>query len=251
MMKLPLRIERFLARHSILDRSIRYRHSDRLVQERLMDPDFPVLISFPRTGSHHLRFLMECYFEKPSLPRIFYYKKARSFTCCHMHDLIPPDSPAGIERKRVIYLYREPVASIHSVMRYYDEDLDAIQRIDHWSQVYRDHLKKWLLDERSSEEKILLRYEEFQKDPGASFQKLASFFGERWDPERFERIHESSGQEKVASRLPDNPSIIGNAKERRAERSKFEERAGARIREHIFGSTPDLVPFFPIEAAKG
>ena len=35
------------------------------------DITFPFLVSFPRTGSHWLRMLMELYFDKPSLTRSF------------------------------------------------------------------------------------------------------------------------------------------------------------------------------------
>ena len=71
----------------------------------LSDPDFPFLISFPRTGSHWLRMLMELYFEQPSLVRVFYYKDNDNYLCYHHHD----EDLKLVDKKNVIYLYRDPV----------------------------------------------------------------------------------------------------------------------------------------------
>ncbi len=246
-MKLPLRIHRFLTRHSLLKGSMVYRHSDRLVQEHLQDPSFPVLISFPRTGSHQLRSLLERYAQKPSLPRIFYYKKARSFTCCHMHDLIPPDRQAGIERKRVIYLYRDPIPTIRSVLQYYQEDPMDPQRVLHWSSVYREHLRKWLLNESFSEEKVLIRYEELQAHPWESFQALCPFLGLSFDQERFQRIFRETGKESVRRMTSDNPSIVEEQQGKERLAKKFEEEMGDRVRQTVFGKIPELLAYFPTE----
>jgi len=48
----------------------------KILDHFLKNADFPWLISFPRTGSHWLRMIMELYFEKPSLRRVFFYPDA-------------------------------------------------------------------------------------------------------------------------------------------------------------------------------
>ncbi len=239
------RLERFLAKHSILDRSVLYRHSDRTVQRHLQDPSFPLLVSFPRTGSHQLRLLMELYFETPSLPRIFHFKKSDRFTCCHVHDLMPPDRPAGLERKRVIYLYRDPVPTVHSILRYYEEDPSDLTRVDHWSTVYRDHLRKWLLNESFTEEKLCILYESLQNDPWAPFQRLCDFFGARKEEDRLKALFHKITHEQVSKRTNDTPAIVGDRKERYEERERFRKEAGDTIRKRVFGDVPDLRPFFP------
>lgn len=240
----PKKIERALARYLRSDKSVVYRHSDRKVQKHLKDPGFPVLISFPRTGSHYLRLLMELYFEIPSLPRIFHYKKARSFTCCHMHDIIPPDRLAGIERQRVIYLYRNPAPTIHSIMRYYEEDLENPERVEHWSGIYREHLKKWLLEEDFTREKLLIRYEQLLQDPVPIFGELNGFFDADRDPKEVRRIAEQIDKKDLKARTRDNPSIIGEEKEREKERNSFLERFDKRIRDRVFGAEPRLRDLF-------
>ena len=111
-----------------------------LISSFLSQPDFPWLISFPRTGSHWLRMIMELYFEKPSLMRFFYYKDARDFTCYHRHDV-----ELSIEGCRsVIYLYRNPRDTVYSLVRYHRENARNITRVRYWAQLYGKHLSKWL-----------------------------------------------------------------------------------------------------------
>ena len=113
-----------------------------LISSFLSQPDFPWLISFPRTGSHWLRMIMELYFEKPSLMRFFYYKDARDFTCYHRHDV-----ELSIEGCRsVIYLYRNPRDTVYSLVRYHRENARNITRVRYWAQLYGKHLSKWLFD---------------------------------------------------------------------------------------------------------
>ena len=47
------------------------RANSKIVERHIADPEFPYLISFPRTGSHWLRMLMELYFDRPSLTLLF------------------------------------------------------------------------------------------------------------------------------------------------------------------------------------
>ena len=82
------------------------------------NPESTFLVSFPRTGSHWLRLLMELYFERPSLVRVFYYPERTDYLTYHTHDL-----SLDVQHPRVIYLYREPVATIYSQMQYHGEDL--------------------------------------------------------------------------------------------------------------------------------
>ena len=113
----------------------------KLVSSFTDDPEFPFLVSFPRTGSHWLRLLMELYFEKPALVRAFYYKDAMDFTCYHHHD----ENLELSGRKNVIYLYRNPVDTVYSQLCYYNQKIDDEARIQEWSNLYGRLLKKWLV----------------------------------------------------------------------------------------------------------
>ena len=97
-----------------------------IVKKYIHDEEFPWLISFPRTGSHWLRMIMELYFEKPSLVRVFYEKDAAEFTCYHQHD----ENLSLNWKKNVLYLYRDPTATVYSQMKYYMQDLTDRKQIE-------------------------------------------------------------------------------------------------------------------------
>ena len=58
-----------------------------VVDAFVADPENTFLVSFPRTGSHWLRMLMELYFQRPSLVRVFYFNERADYMCYHTHDL--------------------------------------------------------------------------------------------------------------------------------------------------------------------
>ena len=133
-----------------LDLDVSLQINDRkVINNYISNPEFPFLISFPRTGSHWLRMLMEIYFEKPSLIRCFYYGNSQAYTCIHQHDV-----ELLIERQHVIYLYRNPIDTIYSQLQYNVENLDDVSSIEYWSEKYGKHLSKWLFDEKFTTKKI-------------------------------------------------------------------------------------------------
>jgi hypothetical protein len=140
------------------------------------NPDFPYLISFPRTGSHWLRMLMELYFEKPSLVRAFYYKNPEDFTCYHWHD-----EDLRLRRRNVIYLYRHPVATIYSQLSYYKEDHNDPARIAYWSTLYGQHLKKWLMTDNFTTKKTVVTYEGLKTRLSGAFENICLHFGVPFD----------------------------------------------------------------------
>jgi hypothetical protein len=87
-----------------------------IIEAFIENPDSPFLVSFPRTGSHWLRLIMELYFGRPSLVRVFYYPERTDYLTLHTHDI-----DLDIERRNVIYLYRDPVDTVYSQLNYYKE----------------------------------------------------------------------------------------------------------------------------------
>ena len=148
-------------------------HDQPILEEFISNPDNTFLVSFSRTGSHWLRMLMELYFERPSLVRVFYYPDRRDYLTLHTHDM-----DLEVERRRVIYLYREPVSTIYSQLNYYKENINDHQRIAHWADLYGRHLNKWLHTENFTVQKTILRYEGLVQDMSAEFAKLTEHFGQ-------------------------------------------------------------------------
>jgi hypothetical protein len=88
-----------------------------VLRKHLEDPEFPFLVSFPRTGSHWLRMLLELYFERPLLTRTFFFPEKDNYLLLHTHDL-----ELDVKRHNVMYIYRDPVDTIYSQIKYHKED---------------------------------------------------------------------------------------------------------------------------------
>jgi hypothetical protein len=199
-----------------------------LIEKFICDPEFPYLISFPRTGSHWLRMIMELYFEKPSLVRIFYYKDARDFTCYHRHDV-----DLQIEHENIIYLYRNPVDTIYSQLKYHNENIDDIERIRYWSELYGRHLTKWLIDEKFTKKNTILTYEGMKKNLIEEFSKICNHFNQKIDKEKLGKAAETVSKEEVKKKTTHDQYVINRSTDYEKLRSEFAEEYGRKISESI------------------
>lgn len=188
------------------------------------DIDFPYLISFPRTGSHWLRVLMELYFNKPSLVRVFFYFDAKEYTCMHKHD-----DDLEISRKNVIYLYRDPVPTVFSQMKYYGQDIDDRKHVQHWSNEYRDHMLKWLVREEFTEKKTVITYEGMRKDLGCEFMKVCAHFDMEFIPDRLREALLQSSKGTIKQKTTHDLKVVSSDLHYENEREQFIRRNGDEI----------------------
>lgn len=192
----------------IADRSVIQKYTD--------DPSFPFLVSFPRTGSHWLRMIIEQYFERPLLTLSFFNHDRKDYLLVHTHDM-----ELDIVRENVIYLYRDPVDTIFSQLMYYKEDLYSVERIRHWSDIYGRHLSKWLHEEGFTRKKTVLSYERLRKDAEAEFRKVADHFGAVMDGERLKRALEGSSKEKLREKTTHDLQVVNLKKDYDVKRVDF------------------------------
>jgi hypothetical protein len=204
---------------------------DAVIEAFVSDPENSFLVSFPRTGSHWLRMLMELYFKRPSLARIFFYPEQTNYLTLHTHDL-----ELDVQRDRVLYLYREPVATIYSQMQYHEEDLDDTDRIAYWSRLYGRHLQKWLVDESFTDQKTLIRYACLKSDLNSEFPKICRHFSADFDPERLASIAEEVSKQRVNERVKDDdPNVINLGETYEERRERFRKEKGDMVRDFVFG----------------
>jgi len=78
------------------------------------DPAFPYFISFPRTGSHHVKLFLELYFSRPLLNTTFFFPEKTDCLLRHGHDIV-----CTLKRDVTIYLYRNVVDTAFSYMNYH------------------------------------------------------------------------------------------------------------------------------------
>ncbi|MGA1864746.1 MAG: sulfotransferase family protein [bacterium] len=185
------------------------------------DPDNTFLVSFPRTGSHWLRMLMELYFGRPSLVRVFYYPEQNDYLSLHTHDL-----ELNAENRSVIYLYRDPVDTIYSQLMYHKEDTDNRERIAYWSDLYGRHLDKWLYLERFTRLKTIVRYERLKTSPFDEFPKICDHFGKPFQKERFESVLSRVSKKHVNAKTLHDPQVINLSQKYAEERKNFNEGKG-------------------------
>ena len=146
----------------------------------------PLFISYPRTGSHWINAVMEMFFERPRLPEsrvTFLDPKRDDWAWFHDHDTIAWDklhikNTNDHGKNNVLYLYRNPIDTVFSWIVYNFNNGQSLKilptdRLDNLvtavSQQYRDHLNKWLIETPA---KVVLRYENFKKDPIEEFSKI-------------------------------------------------------------------------------
>lgn len=180
-----------------------YCTNSQIINDFVHNPLNPFLISFPRTGSHWLRMLMELYFERPSLKRIFYYPDNRDYLTLHTHDL-----NLEVVRKNVIYLYRNPIDTVYSQLNYHKEDLNSEERVFHWSELYGKHLSKWLYWEDFTDNKSVIKYDRLKTDFFIEFNKINKHFNLPFDKERLEQVSNIVTKKEVKSKTIHDPQVI-------------------------------------------
>jgi hypothetical protein len=203
------------------------------------NPDFPYLVSFPRTGSHWLRMLMELYFEKPSFVRAFYYFDATDFTCYHRHD-----EDMKLERKNVIYLYRDPCPTIYSQMMFYNENVNDGKRVEHWAEVYGNQLNKWLFKETFTTKKTILTYEGLKKNINQEFEKLCKHLNVPFDAKKLDAVQAQVTKEKLKQKTKHDPRVLNISNEYEEKRKSFESNNKKRIIDRIARINPALPGMF-------
>jgi hypothetical protein len=210
-----------------------------IIEEFIANPDNTFLVTFPRTGSHWLRMLMEIYFEQPSLVRLFYYPENRDFLTLHTHDL-----DLDVERSHVIYLYRDPVDTIFSQLYYHGETLNDRNRIVYWSDLYSRHLDKWLHHERFTSRKTILTYEGMREDLAAEFIKITEHFGRKFDKIRLEQSAKLISKETVKQKTRHDKKTVQLNNFYEVQREDFRKLQGSFVWGTLINDRPYLVNYF-------
>lgn len=210
------------------------------IEKIVTQPGFPWLISFPRTGSHWLRMIMELYFEKPSLVEVYFFKNAKEFTCYHRHDTHL--TVGGCTN--VIYLYREPIDTVFSYMKYKKENLDDKEKVLELTNNYVDHLSKWIFDEKFTEHKTLISYDKLKADLDNEFIKICKHFNVHFNSEKLKEATLLVSKEKLKSKASHDKNVVNTSESYSLERDTFRTKFGVYINETVKGRDARLVGLF-------
>ncbi len=215
----------------------------------------PLFVSYPRTGAHWINCVMELYFDRPRLRegRVTFLEISRDdWMWFHDHDL-----ELKIKHGDVLYMYREPIATIYSniIYQYFDDrKLSLPFKLIQWNKVfhednviciakkYRDHLEKWLLSD--SKATTVVCHDRFKKDRDNEFKKICDFFSFELNEKRLKWSFSQVTKEELVKRVQQKAPMGGHIlqKSYANKRNYFQEVWGDTIRQIVF--TPDLKPYF-------
>lgn len=180
--------------------------------------DFPRLVSFPRTGSHWFRYVMEVALEQPAIVSSYYFPSPEKCWGLHMHDrwLDNGDIPPTRNLKNVIYLFRNGMDTVYSQLRYdkivpdnwngnrsnrIDIEVEAV------TSQYKAHLNRWRFNREDIERCLEIRYEELMKNPKRVFQQTFDFLGIKVSEEKLEYAIKDATKEKIDSLIVDRHAM--------------------------------------------
>lgn len=177
--------------------------------------DSPYLVSFPRTGSHWLRMILEKYSDRPLLDRSFFEHDNSDYLLIHTHDM-----NLTIRPKNCIYLYRNAEDVIFSQLNYYKQDLNDDNLVIFWLYQYLGHVSHWVLREKSSQKKTLVKYEKLKGDYISQLKPIIEHLNLKWEEEKMKDIYQEIDKKAVAKKTQHDPQVI--SKKQQYEHQRFE-----------------------------
>ena len=212
---------------------------------------YPLVISYPRSGTHWLNIIMELYFDRPRLRRGASLLSGRTdYMWFHDHDIklkvLHRLKKDGYSFAHVLYLKRKPMNVIYSNMQHArttnGNTIATLRggkkfRITQFKERYvRDlalslscHVREWTSWERTT----TVQFEKLLKDV-SEFEKVCDWTGQSFDEERIRRIIKKYDKKNITE--PSIKRTFGitpdmETAEYREARVAFKERFGEMIGE--------------------
>lgn len=203
---------------------------------------YPLLISYPRSGSNWLNCVLELYFDRPRLrlvhPTFLKDIKTRNdFMWFHDHDIY---CDLSISHSNIMYLYRNPDDVIFSLLKAEHDDITK-KLVNNEIKKLIAHYHKYLLGNLS---KVIVKYEVLKSiDYVNEFNKLIAYLGQtNTDKHRLDTAMGKVKKDKVIRKQDKskyfNKGMLSNQYE--TKRSKFKQR----FKKHIYSSLPNEVMYF-------
>lgn len=198
------------------------------------DPTIITLVSYPRTGSHWLRMVLEKYLQKFCLPRSFYNTK--EYWGNHIHDRIVGEGVEGRTKgfEKVIYLYRNPIDVVYSQLKYENMKFEDRHKI---MDEYYIHLDRWLNNSSDIDNILYVKYESLKDKPIDIFRSIIEFLGYEWNEKKLKDIYDESTLENLNKNIQDT-KVINNSHFNGSynfERKEFRKTFGKEIENKFLG----------------
>lgn len=206
----------------------------------LAAPLNPALVSFPRTGSHWLRMLLELTIGIPSLKRQFFYFHPTRYSFWHTHD-----DDLKFQRERVVYLHRDPVDTVFSQLQYHRISLADSAAVMRCGAQYLSHLEKWLGFDHGAGERLVISYESLASEPAKTVAQIVRFLEESWSSQRFDSAYSQVTKEVVRRKTERaDDRVISINRDYATARREFRERYTGMIRQQFEGASQNMEGVF-------
>lgn len=198
-------------------------------------------VGFPRSGSHWLRIALEHYTgEKSPISDFIGAKKSGKrdvgkFKGTHDYSLTE-------KYDNVIYLYRNPVDSIYSQIKYNDEEFEQ-PNVQRWLDNWNGNVQKWVYEEKVN--KVILCYENLEHEFCSEFSKLLRFMNINVDEAKMLAANEFASKRNIKNIVIHDEKVINTSQGYDAERDDFRNNFGVFILEnspHFNLWKPDNLP---------
>lgn len=206
------------------------------------DPQSPWLISFPRTGSHWLRMMLEQYADRPVLPRSFFEHKNDDYLLNHSHDY-----EFALRPKKLIYLYRDPVPVVFSQIKFHEGNPEDAEQVTHWATLYRLHLRHWLT--RPHDDRTIVKYEDLQNALVPTLSKVLSSLNLTPIEHQIRVVAATTNKTTVTSRTRHDPRVMNTEVNYEVARRRFTTNFADMIHDLVI-EQGDLGAFFAAIEAK-
>jgi hypothetical protein len=212
------------------------------------DRSIPRLVSFPRTGSHWFRYIMEVATGTPAMVSSYYYPNPEKCWGLHMHDrwLDNSDVPPTSNLEKVIYLFRDGVDTVYSQLRYdktilaendWEPNEFIDQQVDAVTSQYESHLKRWRFNRDDIVECLEIRYEQMAGETKKTFEKVFEFLSLDIPEERLIYAIGDATKEKIDSLITDHHAMdklsAYNPKKHAESKNRFKEVYGKQVNERL------------------
>lgn len=180
--------------------------------------ELPRLVSFPRTGSHWFRYIMEVATGTPAIVSSYYYPKPDKCWGLHIHDrwLDNKNIPPTKNLQKVIYLFRDGLDTVYSVLRYdktipdywdgtctelIDREVKAV------TSQYERHLKRWRYNREDIRSCLEIRYDDMAINTREIFEKVLQFLEIECSKEKLAFAIQDATKEKIDSFIIDRNAM--------------------------------------------
>jgi hypothetical protein len=191
----------------------------------------PIFVSHPRSGGHYTMACLEEYFNKTVLCDSYVGDEVlvEDVLLLHSHDG-ETGYPCyrqflSIERKNVVILVREPVDVIFSwlsLRNLHKNKDDVIFETEN----YKQFIYKWLVNEKFTENKLVISYDKLKRTFEDEFSKLVRYLGGRINKAKMKRIKSKITEGVIYKK---HPHTTNKMPKYNIERSKFTKKFGGLI----------------------